>query len=229
MARLPQLIDAISKTSGRDRSSVEHWARAIREAGLITTTKRGVGAAEMTTRDAANLIIAANAAENTKEALQAVPQFRDLETWYSTSETQAFEGVFARLKDAPTFGEALEELIEGVPELILSFGQYLEEAYGDKAALMSDPSNAVRLVVELGRWPATASIRIERYNQGWIADYSFEFIANMEQVKAGQYLDPPDGCDRRTTVRFGLKTVFRAWATLNGEPEECPAGGQATP
>ncbi len=225
MTRLPQLIDQVSKTSGRDRASVEHCARAIREAGFITTTKRGVGAASMTARDAANLIIAANAAESTKEALQAVPQFRSLKKWYSTAETKTFEDVFARLKAAPTFGEALEELIESAPELVASFRQYLDAAYGDTAgAALARGDWAVRLVIELGRWPASASIKIERTartaeNSGWIEAYAFNFIVDMEQVKAGQYLDPPDGCDRKTTVRFGLKTVLGAWLTLNGEAE----------
>jgi hypothetical protein len=225
MARLPQLIDQVSKTSGRDRASVEHCARAIREAGFITTTKRGVGAASMTARDAANLIIAANAAESTKEALQAVPQFRRLKNWYSTAETETFEDVFARLKAAPTFGEALEELIESAPELVVVFQQYLNEGYGEKkAAAMARRGTGIRLVVELGRWPASASIKIERTARtveysGWIEAYAFEFIVSNEQLMAGEDLDPPEGCDRETTVRFGLKTVLGAWLTLNGEAE----------
>jgi hypothetical protein len=221
MARLPQLIDQVSKTSGRDRASVEHCARAIREAGFITTTKRGVGAASMTARDAANLIIAANAAESTKEALQAVPQFRSLKKWYSVSETDSFEDVFARLQAAPTFGEALEELIESAPELVVVFRQYLEEAHGKQiAAIFARSDSSIRLVVELGRWPATASIKIERHTKGgWVDAYAFRFIADVEQVKAGQYLDAPEGGDRKTTVTFGLKTVLGAWAALNGEAE----------
>lgn len=57
MARLPALIDALAAVDGRPRVTIDNVGRAIREAGLIQTTKRGLGAAEMTARDAAYLLI----------------------------------------------------------------------------------------------------------------------------------------------------------------------------
>lgn len=57
MARLPALVDALSLVDGRERVAIDNIARAVREAGFIQTTKRGRGAAEMTTQDAAALLV----------------------------------------------------------------------------------------------------------------------------------------------------------------------------
>ncbi len=79
MARLPALIAALADLDGRPRSAINHYARTIREAGFIQTTKRGVGAAAMTARDAAALVIGLYGAQDaassasTVEAFQALP------------------------------------------------------------------------------------------------------------------------------------------------------------
>lgn len=57
MARFPALVDALARVDGRDRGVLDHMAREIREAGLIQTTKRGRGSADMTSLDAAHLIL----------------------------------------------------------------------------------------------------------------------------------------------------------------------------
>lgn len=57
MAYLPALVDMLAERDGRLRGSVDHVARALRDAGLIHTAKRGRGAAPMTALDAAALII----------------------------------------------------------------------------------------------------------------------------------------------------------------------------
>lgn len=57
MARLPALIDALTRCDDRPRGTIDHIARTMREAGLIQTTKRGRGAAEMTPLDAAALVL----------------------------------------------------------------------------------------------------------------------------------------------------------------------------
>lgn len=57
MARLPALVDALAAVDGRERGVIDHMAREIREAGLIQTTKRGRGSAEMSSLDAAHLIL----------------------------------------------------------------------------------------------------------------------------------------------------------------------------
>ena len=78
MARLPALIDDLAAHDPRGRPTVELIARNIREAGLITTTKRGRGAAEMTARDAAALLIGLCCSDGPKDAADAVRKFSSL-------------------------------------------------------------------------------------------------------------------------------------------------------
>ena len=82
MARLPALVADLAAHDRRGQPTVEVIARTIRERGLISTTKRGRGAADMTTEDAAALLVAlcvsespASAPDTTSRflALQAIP------------------------------------------------------------------------------------------------------------------------------------------------------------
>jgi hypothetical protein len=226
MARLPQLIDAVSKTSGRDRSSVEHWARAIREAGLITTTKRGVGAANMTTRDAANLLIGLCGADTPREAAKAVHEFRSLKVFAPWSESGEFFDVYERIKDAPDFGNAIEELMEGVQEIRSTFSRYVDEAFPTHSeevrSLFAFGSVAkIRLEVKLARWPAHALIRVLRQDENHkeVEAFRCDFIKNQQLLGQGFYTNPPQDCDTQTTITFGLQTVLGASAAVHGEPE----------
>ncbi len=58
MARLPALIDLIVSFGDVERKTVDGQARALRDAGMITPSKRGVGAAHITFDDAAILLLA---------------------------------------------------------------------------------------------------------------------------------------------------------------------------
>lgn len=57
MARFPKLVDALAEVDGRPRGVLDHMAREVREAGLIETTGAGWAAAQMTSLDAAHLIL----------------------------------------------------------------------------------------------------------------------------------------------------------------------------
>ena len=53
MARLPALIDLLTSFGGGERKTLDAQSRMLRDAGLLSPSKRGVGAAAMTTEDAA--------------------------------------------------------------------------------------------------------------------------------------------------------------------------------
>lgn len=57
MARLSDLTRALAANSSRSETTIGVTARAIREAGLITTGPRGLNAPHMSAVDAANLLI----------------------------------------------------------------------------------------------------------------------------------------------------------------------------
>lgn len=57
MARLPTLVEALSREDGRGKATIAHVARRLRDTGHIISSKRGVGGATMTMKDAATLLM----------------------------------------------------------------------------------------------------------------------------------------------------------------------------
>ena len=111
MARLPALIDALAAADGRPRRSVDHVAREVREAGFIQTTKRGRGAAEMTSLDAAYLLLGLYGAAtpaDAKAAAQEMAEFRNIVPGSVYPELEA-------IRAAPNLLHALAALIELSP------------------------------------------------------------------------------------------------------------------
>jgi hypothetical protein len=106
MATLSELVDTIARVEGIDSATVTLIARSVREAGLITTGGRGLSAAQMTYRDAANLVIAVNASPTAREAEETVHTYRALE---GRSLEFAFKG--SKKPKLGNFGDALETLI----------------------------------------------------------------------------------------------------------------------
>jgi len=104
MATLSQLVAVIADLEGFDVERVTAIARAIREHGLIRTSGRGTSAAQMSERDAANLLIAANTADTARGAPDAVARYRALKARKRTSE----------------FGSELEELLSAAKREVLA-------------------------------------------------------------------------------------------------------------
>ena len=117
MARLPALIDALAAVDGRPRGAVDHVGRVIREAGLIQTTKRGRGAAEMTARDAAWLVIGLYGADQPANAVHAAKVFGGAAPLgYAKAEFSARPDL-RPLAAAQTLVDALAAVIELGPRL----------------------------------------------------------------------------------------------------------------
>lgn len=144
MAKLPALVSALAEADGRERPTIDHIARVIREAGYIPTGKRGVGAAEMDIRSAANLLIASAVSEVPKDSPTEIDRFRSLRKHTSSWEgdtTVDADGTyrvdvnglppspFDRIVEQNNFGAAFEELIEAVPELRDALIRYGDAAY----------------------------------------------------------------------------------------------------
>ena len=126
MARLPALIDNLAKHDTRGKPTVELIARTIREDGLIRTTKRGRGAAEMSASDAVALLIGLCVAETPSAAPQAVRIFLSLVPTiplHADTGQRADElpSPLSHVAKASSFGDALSALIaEGESIVTLS-------------------------------------------------------------------------------------------------------------
>ena len=130
MVRLPALITEYAKLDGRPRSTISWYARLAREAGKMPTTKRGQGAAHMGVREAVNLILACNGAEDPKEGANAIERLRSYEvSWSLTGSQRDLELAMDRELDEiknpdireiamqPNLGKVLEKLIHLTPNL----------------------------------------------------------------------------------------------------------------
>lgn len=132
MAKLPALVRAFAKFDERDERTIEQFARVIREAGELPTTKRGVGAAEMGAKEAAKLFIALNGSDGPKGAVKAIQDFyylplKNSPQFYSSLDddddqppADGVEEVISTVIKGAEFGEALANLFETIP-ILLSF------------------------------------------------------------------------------------------------------------
>lgn len=241
MAKLPALVTALAEVDGRERQAVEHIGRTIRERGYIPTGKRGGGAAEMTAREAANLIMALNGADLPKEAPVAIDRFRSLRMWWGgtakelKAQSESFEGQPEPIQaaaDCRTFGEALEVLIDGVPDLIGSFYGYAVTAF-----TQVDPSHwDEKLLSALRLRMFGLDITFSRYSA---KIELFSMYGSDRRVQChllfGQDSDRPasfygnEWPDRTVTSVIGMPTLIAAFQALNpgrqlpGIPDRTPS------
>lgn len=153
MATLSQLVDVVAAVEGIDPERVTAIARAVREAGLVTTGGRGPSAAQMTERDAANLLIAVNTADIARNAPEIVGRYRALES--------------RKKKRTVDFGNHFEQAIlaarnSDIPEFILNsvrdFGS--SRNFLGRRAL---PLDHYRLRIEFEKPEPSVLIQIETF------------------------------------------------------------------
>lgn len=227
MATLPVLVTAMAEVDGRDRKSVEHLGRVIREAGYITSGKRGGGAPDMTVREAANLIIALNGADMPKDAPTAIDRFRSLKQWYrgTADDFRARSDEYSDLPkplqdvmDVHTFGEALEAVIEDVPEMTGSFLQYLEQGYeGDIERAKKNLPGMIRLGafgldIVFERYAASIEMFTRQGSERRI-EFEAHFMKDPDRLDSDFY--GREWPDRRVKSTIGFHTLMTAWQTLN--------------
>ncbi|MCC7046733.1 MAG: hypothetical protein IT562_08490 [Alphaproteobacteria bacterium] len=215
MSKLPALVSALSDCDERGRSTIEHIARVVREAGFIPTTKRGAGAAEMTIREAANLLIAANASETPKEAAMVITPYRALTPLHHRSSDDALP-ILSEILTAQNFGVALERLIELAPTFLGALSAHIDEAFKDDSEdgrailkdLMLKRGHHAGIGVVFHRPTLVASIRL------WLTNMRAEWHFNVDAslLMRGHY--PDTRRDRETSVKVGLKTLLKLWAAV---------------
>lgn len=210
MATLPELVTAFAEVDGRDRKTIDHIGRTVREAGYITTGKRGAGATPMSTRDAVNLMIALNGADGAPEACTAIDRFRSLENGTPLFPREIVPGV----GEAETFGEALEALLDGVPSLYAHLRSCCQRIYGPKSRQFKRLIDTGMLGAEIKFRRYSGEISIFHHDGGArFTDYIVAFYMNDDQYKSGFYGDCD--ADRRVEVAIGFKTLKTIWSSLN--------------
>ena len=107
MALLSELVRIVSAVEGIDEVSVGIFARHAREAGFLSQGGRGRSAAKMTSRDAANLLIAVNGCALAKDVARSVPAYRVL-----VAKDRGRNSDFHICRTGALFGDDLEKVIE---------------------------------------------------------------------------------------------------------------------
>lgn len=229
MSTLPILVTALTTVDGRDRPTIEYYARTIRKAGYITTGKRGMGAAKVTCHEAINLLIALNGCDTAQEAPVAIDRFRSLQQFREGTARQIREWTdsyaeqpqpIRDVMDTNTFGEALDALLEGTPDLVVSFIKYYNDAYPNFP--MSGFLDSVKLRffgidITFGRY--LGNIELFHMNgSSRIVDFSTSYMMDMNRAQQGFYKRPD--ADRKVSVTIGLPTLIAAWEGLHPVPAD---------
>lgn len=136
MAVLSDLVTALAAATGLPGATVFAYGRFAREAGLISQKGRGRGAAEVTTKDAANLLLAVGATGITRESGNAIKSYRRLKGHYllptepngkrlanwlrklgSNRQLDTNLGQFLEFLISQSIGSDLNELLRSIPVL----------------------------------------------------------------------------------------------------------------
>lgn len=213
LATLNQLVDLVARVSGLERERVYTYGRFIRESGLIATSGRGTSAAQMTRRDAANLLIGINGSATAKGAPDRIELYRGM-TDLSTGTTE--------------FGPELESLLSlassnGLGPYAMSlFGRgaqgFLDEAVA-KQAVRTAP---LSLKIEFGMPFPSASLRINQPSipepePGWTKPvFSVEFM--VDEHRQGP-LSHDDLTDREVRITLTERTILAVGALLQNTPK----------
>lgn len=115
MARPGQLAGAIAEVFDQDVATVRQQARLLRDAGHMSLEKAGRGAGTMTTRDAANLLIAVAGSSRVKYSNRPVEQHGACRS-KEGAWILPFEGMPGLLALGPdhTFADTIEALLRAV-------------------------------------------------------------------------------------------------------------------
>ena len=222
MAKLPALISALDLTSYRERSTIEHIARVVREAALIPTTKRGPGAADMGVREAANLLLGVAASDIPRAAPETITSLRALSRWGKDYPDRWSPAVFAGVREAVDFGSAMEALI-GDAASIAVYGRQCVNTCGHPADV-----DFIKLSPEIVALDEKYNIRVKMTPHLRMATIDLPYMQDgymvtkvMEYNDAGSRVfdrDPFQYGRIKTRVEIGLVPIFKLWAALNGMP-----------
>ncbi len=224
MVRLPALITEYAKLDGRPRSKIAWYARLAREAGKLPTSKRGRGASEMGVREAVNLILACNCAEDPKEGANVIEKYRSYEVYAEIIGSQldlvlALERELDEIENSdireialePNLGKALEKLIHLTPSLFKTLYknmQYVHPEKNDKERFIEIAmTHNISLSIEehnatLNIKEHALSIRVDRLDKNSI---EIMYTDNLdEQIKKNYFGPATEFRHVKTTLKFGV-------------------------
>jgi hypothetical protein len=231
MAKLPALVKTLSKRDQRSEAELTQLARVIREAGdYVPTVKRGGGAANMTGREAANMLLAVAGCEANKDATITIDRYRSLGRYGFVCREW---DVFDHLAEQPTFGLALAALIEDMGNICRRFVVFLLDGFSDKpdhakahieGLVQRGYCTELRLIVRLSRCPHSAEILAEvrtrdndpkhagnPFAAKWTPVFHAKYLMDVDRMSQGFYGNQNG---RNTTVTIDFGELWDLWKTI---------------
>jgi hypothetical protein len=222
MALLSELVKAVAKVEGADEVSVGTFARAAREARLISQKGRGRGAAQMTSRDAANLLIAFNGSAQAKDVRKRVPKLRALPVASSNAGLLRRRDVRELLAGEMSFGNWLEWLIElarpsldGVSQLedLLAKAHPKKVSTYAKRRQLDCPSPDIQLEFWIPEPVIAVKLRIPETTDKSRTSPTIDLVEIAQTVYQPETYEGPT-VDRFETITISTDTIFAVARTL---------------
>lgn len=213
MATLPKMLETIQPFDGRDEGTLRQFGRVLREAGYLPAGKRGLGAPNLELSHTANLLLGTYGAASPKDGPKAVANLRTLEAWTFAGEFHDQCEVLRDIMGKKTFGEAVEELILGVPEIVTAIVRIMDP--GCVLSEADEQSWRVRAARGMGAadvkvrlYPAGAEIMVMQAQRTlWEAQYV------VSDDRLSEY-DDAINADRKTITEFSIRTLAAYFAAL---------------
>ena len=243
MARLPALIEAIARHDRRGQATIAHIARQVRDEGLIRSSKRGVGAAIMTVKDAATLLLATCGDSSPQGTVAAVHNLRSLVPHPDDSnrdmQREDMPAWMDFLREKVGFADAVERLIANAPAIAEWHEAYMTDweqpTGGVSEAEFSMQWMVVKSAAAGGSFrPGYArALRVVSYVPGLAAEIHLgRPWKRLEEVEAfhehyapaeawsgpSKAEDAPAQTDCLITIEVGLPTLLALHAAVNDLP-----------
>ncbi|SIT75311.1 hypothetical protein [Pontibaca methylaminivorans] len=213
MATLPKMLELIQPFDGRDDGTLLQFGRVLREAGYIPAGKRGRGAPDLGLEHAANLLLGTYGAASPKDGPKAVANLRTLQAFVFEGNFHEGCEVLRDIMEKETFGEALEELILGVPEILTSIVRIMDP----NCQLSDEDECSWRERISQGMGPADVKVRLyptfasiaimQAQRPLWEAQY----IVNDDRID--EYKDAMNA-DRKSITEFSIRTLAAYFTAL---------------
>ncbi|MHB0672218.1 hypothetical protein [Roseomonas mucosa] len=226
MAVMQTLLKSLEETTSYKIKALEHIVSQCRKAGDLPPSKRGFGAAPVTVRDAANLLIATFATASPSEIVpepgraSIVAQFRSLRASLPFGAMQKATPEILSISTAPDFGAALELLIENTPAIVMRIGMAITEDHQSKeipSIAFNDFLTSSRLTFSRPKPHAEINL-VESDAQDEIPLFALDFYWDHDLRQKGFYASAD--VDDRTLRSISLKTLLNLSAAVLGRDEE---------
>lgn len=220
MARLPQLISTLAQVDGRRPPTIEHVSRFLREAGLLATGKRGVGAPEMHFDDAAALLIGVNSSDVLIDSAAATKVMLDLRPAGGVDEALMYP--LPEIEAQTNFGDALACVLKTAPHLVDLIDCGIDVRY---CFPYTDEDRAVlRRQIRFDRGPCVFRIEMARTSGRLALEWTDSSPVVVWEKKfsldLGQRASVPvsSRADRKVTAEVGLPTIIALHECIAGKP-----------